>query len=89
MIEMDAPWKVGDRLGSYVSVDSHAPGEEGLLVALACYPGVARLIAAAPEMLEALELAVETLDDDAPGPGTTEKDLLRQIRTTIAKARGE
>ena len=83
MIEMDAPWKVGDRLGSYVSVDSHAPGEEGLLVALACYPGVARLIAAAPEMLEALE---GLLDCEAFSACPA---CEHRAERAIAKARGE
>jgi len=37
------------------------------------------------EQLERLlRLTIETIDDDAPGPGTTEKDLLRQIRAAIS-----
>jgi hypothetical protein len=64
----------------------------------------ARLIAAAPELLEALEAsrkAINTLDEDALGMGTREDghgginywpfkvELLHQIDTAIAKARGE
>ena len=45
-----------------------------------------RLWAAAPELLAACKLAIEMIDDDAPGPGTTERDLLRQLRAAIAKA---
>ena len=64
----------------------------------------ANLIAAAPELLEALEAsrkAINTLDEDALGMGTREDghgginywpfkvELLHQIDTAIAKARGE
>jgi len=64
----------------------------------------ARLIAAAPELLEALEAsrkAINTLDEDALGMETREDghgginywpfkvELLHQIDTAIAKARGQ
>lgn len=64
----------------------------------------ARLIAAAPELLEALEAsrkAINTLDEDALGMETREDghgginywpfkvELLHQIDTAIAKAKGE
>jgi hypothetical protein len=48
----------------------------------------ANLIAAAPDLLEACEKAVETIDDDAPGAGLTERGLLRLLRAAIAKAKG-
>lgn len=69
-----------------------------------CQPGNAHLIAAAPELLEALEAsrkAINTLDEDALGMGTREDghgginywpfkvELLHQIDTAIAKAKEE
>ena len=44
------------------------------------------LAAAVPELLEACRIAVETFDDDAPGPGDTEKGALRRLRAAIFKA---
>ena len=44
---------------------------------------------AAPELLEACRIAIETFDDNAPGPGDTEKGALRRLRAAIAKAEGK
>ena len=40
-------------------------------------------------LLEACKMAVETFDDDAPGPGLSEREALRMLRKAIAKAEGK
>jgi len=86
-----APWKAipdsnSDNNWIVVSEDY------GTIVHRNCYPnskvdknveGDARLIAAAPELLEALEnsLAIITSFGDA--------DIIKQVRAAIAKAKGE
>ena len=45
----------------------------------------ARLIAAAPELLEALEAMVDDVDNDAPGAFSG----VQKARTAIAKAKGK
>jgi len=49
----------------------------------------ARLIAAAPDLLEACEAANETWNDNAPGPGLTERQAIAKLQAAIRKARGE
>lgn len=51
----------------------------------------ARLIAAAPELLEALEFCLDRLSDHYSGPFGTQTDVaaLAVTRAAIAKARGE
>ena len=49
----------------------------------------ARLIAAAPELLKACRVAIETFDDDAPGAGDTEKGALRRLRAAVSRAEGQ
>ena len=38
------------------------------------------------ELYHVCRLAISTLDDDAPGPGTTESDLLTQLRAAVKSA---
>ena len=38
------------------------------------------------DLLAACKIAVETFDDDAPGPGDTERGALRRLRAAILKA---
>lgn len=46
----------------------------------------ASLAFAAPVLLAACQKAIETIDDDAPGPGCTEKQLLALLRSAVAVA---
>jgi len=96
------PWKIGseqtDGLGRYAQVQSSE--EFGDIVARVCVAhnanhtlnrsgrANARLIAAAPELLEALELILPYLTDgeDAGDEATA---LAPIVRAAIAKAKGE
>lgn len=91
-----AKWRIGNVPG--------VPWERAGEIAYVKGEANARLIAAAPELLEALEAsrkAINTLDEDALGMVTREDghgginywpfkvELLHQIDTAIAKARGQ
>ncbi len=63
-----------DRVGALVAVCSRADDD---------------LIAAAPELLAALELAEETLTEAFDGNGARRpKEILKVVRVAIAKAKG-
>ena len=91
MSHTPGPWKVGKELGSYagvwlISMD-FGDGSRGSGIARTCAEAFdgdpisnAHLIAAAPEMLEALEYAIVQVPELASVPG---------IEATIRKARGE
>lgn len=83
------PWKVGRGADANKIV---ADGNPPTLVAEMWYRSErfdnANLIAAAPDLLAACEAAAETFDDDAPGPGLTEREALKKLKSAIARARG-
>ena len=68
-----------------IGYDREGATPEGISVS----PADAHLIAAAPELLEACKVAIETFDDDAPGAGDTEKGALRRLRAAVARAEGQ
>lgn len=96
----EGPWVIGDTRGGYA--DINAPSARypwtGLARVVVEMEGVsklepygmgeanARLIAAAPELLEAL-MAIET--DGLHNHNTRRKPWWGQVRAAIAKARGE
>jgi len=91
------PWSVNERGGQTIRVDivSHADDLPFTpsFVAGDILPADARLIAAAPAMLEALELALEEIrqyhaDEDCKG-GCPAQEALTAGRAAIAQARGE
>lgn len=61
--------------------DAHTPGDE--------LEANARLIAAAPELLEALEGVTDMAADMIPSMGFAGLALIEAARAAIAKARGE
>lgn len=95
------PWvavgnsEVHDRPTEY-DKDGSRTGETPNLVAALGYPhhdaptlaANARLIAAAPELLEALRWAVETIDE-AGGMDPDDRGAIAQCRAAIAKATGQ
>lgn len=56
-------------------------------IKLLCDPDNARLIAAAPELYEALERTLELLERNYPNPAP--KGQISAARAALAKARGE
>lgn len=64
-------------------------GEKGVEICGAWNKANASLIAAAPELLEALEMALADADRIVCSPDEMELDWLNEARTAIAKARGE
>lgn len=61
--------------------------QDGANIAVAYDAGDAPLIAAAPEMLEALEAALRVLENEPEN--AIYKDHTALVRTAIAKAKGE
>ena len=81
------PWRLDEGQSSRVYLIDGKDGAVGELVfAETRNPADARLIAAAPELLEALQ---ELMDDDAPWDGMRWADACDKARAAIAKARGE
>ena len=76
-----APWRIGAIESGMVAIDG-ANGEE---VTGFVFPEDGRLIAAAPDLLEALRLMVDLVELAVPFEG----DTLRRARAAIAKATGE
>lgn len=91
-----SPWTVIQTPGPW-KVDGPQPGNRWNVmheVGLFYWPlneteDNARAVAAVPDLLAACEMAIETFDDNSPGPGLTEKQCLRMLHAAIAKARGE
>ena len=86
------PWRV-DRSGALLGVNVVAPTDWICKVGLSDRPNVmedARLIAAAPELLEAMESALPHVENDAleQGVNPDEDAVVIQARAAIAKARG-
>ena len=90
------PWGVREaREMEGMDFDIVTDGPEYAVASLYCHMGEsveadARLIAAAPELLEALEYLVTA--DDAPTPGDREhtvREAISHARAAIAKARGK
>ena len=86
-----APWRV-DRGSMLKGVNVITPRNEWICyLGMASRPDVvadANLIAAAPELLEALNGAAEYFEMIETATGV-EHDVLRSIRAAIAKAKGE
>lgn len=95
------PWVTADSFGPLkdgTSVQAAKGGEHAPLIA-SCTGSFgregaqanARLIAAAPELLEALSLCVVAIQDEDPEPlpGTVWHKPLERARAALAKARGE
>ena len=87
------PWKAENGFGGRVCIfSSYANDGRDALHVATCGPDNARLIAAAPELLaalEALELAARGgLDQSATHDGLTNCATLAKARAAIAKAKG-
>ena len=83
------PWKVSCQFGGATEIKSFhtiTDSENRLFVALADTRASANLIAAAPEMLEALEAVLNRLDKDWP---SFHGDVKETLKNAIKKARGE
>lgn len=94
------PWTVIDKPGYYQTIrtDNHVIADVRMIGGYPYNSGDAALIAAAPELLEALELAEQHLaamhqiTSETYGPETLSQkytESLDIIRTAIAKAKGE
>lgn len=81
-----APWELRQSANGYWFIDYEQGGEGYTLIKLECGERDARLIAAAPDLLELarqIVLAVEQTEGDVP------TDILVGARAAIAKATGE
>lgn len=80
-----APWELRQSANGYWFIDYEQGGEDYTLTKLECEERDARLIAAAPDLLVALEACLHRLDahDDQSAPECL------VARAAIAKATGE
>lgn len=83
------PWRVGDAGHTVFGPPMGEPAP--MMVAQRVRPADARLIAAAPELLEAVRGAVLVVQDATfAGPlGQAYRDLAERMRAAIRKAEGE
>jgi hypothetical protein len=80
------PWKNSTQIGAPKHCSGAVIADNGYLVAGQLRHGDALLIAAAPELLEALESAIYALTD---GDQYNKADTLIKINAAIKKAKGE
>lgn len=92
------PWSIGTpNAKEYGEVGVHGPGEYGFIICDLQADGYdektqkanASLIAAAPDLLEALEGVTDMAADMIPSMGFAGLALIEAARAAIAKARGE
>lgn len=74
---------------AYVRIDDDGTFEEGYMIPEKEAKANAKLIAAAPDLLEALEIAKETIEHFVQVTGQNFDNTLRIINNTIEKATGK
>lgn len=79
----DVRLRIDNREGVYIAITSPYNGNDPSLVMSA------NLIAAAPELLAALELAYKIIEENYNPLTRTEHPTLKTLRAAIAKAKGE
>lgn len=91
------PWQVSENHGE-LTLTGHTrifvPGGTGIAVysmgdPIETIQAYARLIAAAPEMLAALQMALITLEDEYPPEVFSDYPVFGKVRAAIAKAEGK
>jgi hypothetical protein len=85
------PWELRQSVRGYWFIDCEQGGESYTLTALECNEADARLMAAAPDLLAALQECVDYLDcipEAAAGGCDDARKLVRIARAAIAKATG-
>lgn len=81
-----APWELRQSVNGYWFIDYEQGGESYTLTKLECGEDDARLIAAAPELLDALRNVAACFDANDPD---SMANAMTDARAAIAKATGE